>query len=486
MHKSQLIRLLKGCSAKELKRLERYVQSPYFNTDAKVTALFQWVKRARPQYQAGFLAKEKVAQHLFPEHPKPNLALRRVMTNLAKLIKDFLTRVQLDQYPIFQQHLLLESLLDRNVDSLFLPTYKGIKRDLSKHEQTSNYFYNTFLLEQDYYKFTHRQNNRVAKSPFLDLLAHFELIYVVGKLKFCCELLNRKGIVQDKEQDLLITELKRIISVHAFEKLPIVRLYSSTLQMLQNRGEESYYQQLRADLLALKGEIADKDLYAVCLFCLNYCFYQVRQGKAIYWKEAFGLYRLMLGEKIVVRNETIAPYWFKNISITAARLKEFEWGIQFIEDYQSLLPKQQGESTLYFCKGALAFYQQQYEEALSCFLHVEFADFFDHLNNEMLVIKCYYELQEWVLIENRLDALRHYIKRHNAISEQHKVAYRNFINLLKRLLRILWHQKQGLLSKAVEQRLQKSIPKLATDVKEAKALVDKEWLLEKIDMLQKK
>ena len=66
MYKSKLISMMRTLSSRELGRFESYIQSPFFNKNEVVLALYEYVSKYHPDYSHKNLNKDNVVKVLFP------------------------------------------------------------------------------------------------------------------------------------------------------------------------------------------------------------------------------------------------------------------------------------------------------------------------------------------------------------------------------------------------------------------------------------
>ena len=67
MHNSKAIEVLKSFSAKQLRRLEEFVASPYFNTNGEIIAFLQYLKQFAPRFVNKKLERKTVWKNIFPK-----------------------------------------------------------------------------------------------------------------------------------------------------------------------------------------------------------------------------------------------------------------------------------------------------------------------------------------------------------------------------------------------------------------------------------
>jgi len=95
-----------------------------------------------------------------------------------------------------------------------------------------------------------------------------------------------------------------------------------------------------------------------------------------------------------------------------------------------------------------------------------------------LLIKIYYEKQEWGMIESTLEALRLYLfpNRSKNISEQIRNHNKKFLNVCKKIVRQRDNAEYGQASINILKKVQQ-------EIKGKESIAERSWLLEKAEEL---
>jgi hypothetical protein len=84
-----------------------------------------------------------------------------------------------------------------------------------------------------------------------------------------------------------------------------------------------------------------------------------------------------------------------------------------------------------------------------------------------MLLKMYYEEEEFDVLESLLESMRNYVQRKKVIG-YHKSNYRNIIRYTRRLLRVNPYDREAK-------------QKLGHEISEAQPLTEREWLLRQLD-----
>ena len=116
------------------------------------------------------------------------------------------------------------------------------------------------------------------------------------------------------------------------------------------------------------------------------------------------------------------------------------------------------------------FTKKEYDKALRMLLRVEFNDVYYHLDSKSLLMKVYYEMNEFDAFLSLVDAFRIYLRRNKFISEFQKETYSNFIQVINKLMKLKMRNQPITLS-------------IHQDICETKPAADLHWLITKSEEL---
>jgi len=92
----------------------------------------------------------------------------------------------------------------------------------------------------------------------------------------------------------------------------------------------------------------------------------------------------------------------------------------------------------------------------------------NNLDARRILLKCYFELKEYDALDSLFNSFSRYIYRQKEIG-YHRENYLNFIRFVKKMIHGRMEDK-------------KNIEQLKEEIKMTNGLVEREWLLEKLDI----
>ena len=163
MFEHNIFNLLKEFSDIEIKKLESFLKSPYYNKNNKVLLLFNEIRKYHPHFKSKNLAKEKLSKKVNPDLKYNDSTLRNLMSGLLKCIEEFLILEEFNKNKPEKLLVLSKSYLEKNQDILFEKNLKEISKLLEAGGRDSVYYYNKSLMDVQNLNFN--IINKRQKSP---------------------------------------------------------------------------------------------------------------------------------------------------------------------------------------------------------------------------------------------------------------------------------------------------------------------------------
>jgi len=481
MQHSTLIQILRQLETRERSRFEELVFSPFFNKNEKVRRLCTYVLRFAPDFDHSSLEKPEVYKHVFESEEVEELRLNNVISDLLQLLYDFLAFQQYEQREQWQKHFLLEELLEREI-------YRPVKRAVRRYEQlqAQTPFRNYDFFQQEYARFEIRDRlhltkgkrsfdaNLQQKSDTLDLY------YFCNKLRIACDMLSRNTVVNaGYECHFLEDILQKYEDNHLnFQHEPALTVYYKTLQMLRESGDSSHFFDVKRLLQAHFELFPQAELRILYSYALNHCVKKINFGESRYYREILDLYKILLEQRIIFKNNSLTQWTFTNIVTAGLRLQEYDWTSQFIHEYAEMLPEEERHNAVTYNLAALYYDQGQYDRALQQLQDVEFTHAFYHIAAKIVQLKIYYELEETEAFLALAEATRKYLKRNRDLSDYQVQSNSNFLKLTQKLYQL--HLKDGYISAS---DFQKHWQALAKSIKTTEPIANKDWVEGRLEVL---
>ena len=472
MVKSKPVQILRSFNTKELKRFDEYINSPYWKHPVAGIALYKILRKQHPEFPESQTTRQRIFRQLFPKETFSEQRLRYAMSDLTKMLEQFITQQNFNEAIKQQNPFLHRAYASLKLDKFF---YQSINELIVKTSQSTlrdgQYHLNMYLLEQEKYDFVSQRNN-YAIDELSQMLLNLDTFYIANKLRYVCEFVNNRNVFSVDYPDPLFWEaIVNYVDTNLLNQPPTIRVYRQVLLTLTNFETESYYHELLYLLRQFDMAFSKTELHDIYTYACNYCVRQINSGNKIYISELFKLSKTLLENEILTVSGELSEWWYKNIVNLSLRLNDFDFAKQFIEQYKKWLPAESRENAYHFNLAYYHFFQKQFGHTVELLNQVEFTDTYYHLDTKILLVKCYYELDEAIALFGIIETLKLYLLRNKMASLANKQVYNQFLGHVKKLMRIKLGSRSSL------QNLRHQI------VSSNKPNALSSWLIEKMDEL---
>jgi hypothetical protein len=457
-------------------RLRKYVRSPYFNVNETLMIFFDILtNHINKNSKSGALEKADIWEQVFPKEAYNDVRFRKLCSDLLKLVEGYLSQEVYDDNNLQQASNLLEALSHKKIEKLFSSSVRSAQLvSDQQYQKSAGFYYYQYLLEKNYYELSDVDLKRAEKSNVENIINSLDEFYLAEKLKWYNNVLSRKNLISHQYHLLFIDEIIEHIKQHEYNHNPVIAIYYIILLTRTDDKNEENYDKL-IELLHEHGErFSVKELYDLYSEALNYCVQKVNQGRTEFTLKFHNLYNFMLDKGIAYyssNNGELSPWHFANAVLLALRGGFYDWTENFITKNKDKLPIDFRENAVSYNFALLYFYQKKYDKVISQLQSVEYEDIAYNGGAKSMLIAIYYEQDNFDLLLSLCDTFRTYLNRHKDISERIRVFYLNYINIVRKLTKIMPGDK-------------KAIETLRQEIKDAKGVASEKWLLEKLAELE--
>ena len=466
MQKSSLIQLLLSLSKADRRALRKFVVSPFHNKRQDVSDLYFYIDQHLDKKWSA-LNREKAFQQLFPGEAYDDQKLRYVMSFLLKTIEQYLIIQQSLENEVEADLQLLKAYRQLNQAKAFTRNFTTVKnRHQSNPFRNIGFYEQNLRLENEQYLFSERQKRQSPRN--LDRLNEsLDVVYLARKLKQSSLQLAHQAVYNIEYDTSLLKVLLDYLEDSPYLEYPLVALYFYYYKAASQPEKERFFYKFKAGIIEHGAQFPQKELRELYLFAINYCIRKFNTGNEEYLREVFELYRIALERDILLEQNQLSRFAFKNIVGIALRLNEFAWTEQFIEQFAEKLGRRFQENYVHFCLSKLRYTEGKFKEAMLRLQQVEYDDIFLNLDAKVMLLKMYYDLEEYEALDSLLTSIKRFLQRQKLIG-YHQENYLNIIRFTRKILELNPYDKTAQAT-------------LRTEIKNTKALAERDWLLQKIN-----
>jgi len=455
---------MKTFSAKELRKCGEFVHSPFFNKHEEFAAMYDYLKSCAPVFSPKKITREATYKALFPKKKYDEKHINHMMSFLLKLVEQYIGYNQYSKNEIFENINILNAYIEKGLDKHYNYVFDITQEKLKKYPHRNlDFFYLQYLLSETDNQYFLSQKMRKYDVRLQSAADYFDLYLLAGKLKYFCEMQDRKMSLAADYKLKMLSEISDALKEIDIEKHPGIKVYWVILQMLDKPVEQQHFYELKKIIGKNRSDFPLHELQNLYFYAINYCIRKVNVGEQEFLKELFSLYKDALGVGLLLENNQLSPWTYKNLIGVALRLKEFEWAEKFIKEKNSLLAAEFRDNALHYNLAELYYYKHDFDNAMIHLNSVEFSDIYYSLDTKKMMMKIYFEQDAIDPLLSLIASFRIFIKRNQSVSETNKQAYNNFITVIQQFIK---YQNK------------KKAPELKESIENLKPLADRNWLVE--------
>lgn len=471
MTNSHLILVLRTLSKREVREFRKWLQSPMHNQREDVVQLFEYLMSGRHLEEDKFLHKERVFARIFPKAAYDDAQIRQTMHFLLKALEAYLIYQELQSDEVRSSMALASVYRKRKADRAFEKAIKSVEAQqeavVYRNEQ---FLRNEYLLQLEKYSF-YEDKKRTTEMNLQNVSDALDLTFIADKLRQACLMTAHQAVYKTNYKIGLLDEILIYVEKEHLLHLPAIAIYFYGYKAITSPigAGEDYFVKLRDAIRLNKHLFPNHELRDIYLMSINYCVAQINVGNANMRAELFDLYKNGIDSQILIENNTLSHFTFRNIVNLGTSLKQFDWIKRFIEEYQQFLSPKYRDTFVQFSKAKLHFTKREYDQAMQLLAQSDFDDILTNLYGKAMLIIMYYEQDEVDALDSLLESMRAYIRRKEVMGS-YRTIYSNLITYTRKLVRINPYDRSEL-------------DNLRSEIKAASPLPEKDWFLQQIDKL---
>jgi len=439
MLKSNLISLLKTFSPQEFREFGEFVESPFFNKNKKVTELFDVIKKSYPKLDSGNLEKEKVFKKIFPGEKFRDNTLRLLMFYLYENAKQFIEVNALKNDKLSSNIFLVRDLIGRN---LIKEAEKSLKDNYEELEgiklKNEIYFWNKYLSDEEMISIQERQfagryEKYMTGTLLEDLHKNLTDHYLLRTLRRYTVVLNTNEIYKTNFDLQSYRDIINIFDSEYYKDAPLIEMYYYASKMLELPDEENNFYKLREIVLKEEANIDRNSLLDLYINLENYCVRKGRLGLRKFDRELFEIYKVEIDKKLYKQDRFMPHLFYKSVLTTALMIKEFEWAVNFMEQFKSEMITEYRDSVYYHCYARFEMARSNFEKALEYLSKVKIDEIYLKTETKLMLAVIFYEMGIDDSLGSLLDTLRHFFKNDQFMAEDRKNFYWDFVRILNKV-----------------------------------------------------
>ncbi len=483
MIKHKVFDLLNTFDRKEMSRFEAFVHSPYHNKHRGVRELVAYLSKIYPDFNSRNCSKDYIIKKSKLPQDTEYSQLALVFTYMIRLADQFLITEHYNNKTSYNQVMLLEELRQRKCFKTYRKNLDKYKRELAEvSEKDSHFFERSFQLAREADSYFILTDGR-KKDPNLEVkIRQLDYFYMTEKLKDAVEVHNRKNILSVNYSNRMLEGVLSEISsnIREYQEVPGVFIYFLLYQMTSLEQDEFYFQAM--DYMNRNEQFLSKvERIIIYNNFQNYCIKQINLNNLKFLAELFQLYQLQLEEELIFEDGYLSEWHYKNIVTTAIRLNETDWVKNFIYEYKEKLRPESIENAFRFNLASYYHATGEFGKVLELLLRLEYNDLRYNLGAKALLLRTYYEMEEFEALNSLSASFYQYLQRNKLMADTRKDAYHNLFRFTKRVA-----QLRSEIPYTSKEKVLNTLKKLKTDIGKTSIIFNQNWLESKVADLEER
>ncbi|MEO1626062.1 MAG: hypothetical protein AAFV25_12965 [Bacteroidota bacterium] len=397
------------------------------------------------------------------------MRIRLLMSDLLKLFEKYFAYQEIQEDNLQSKIKLATTYFKKNLPTQFEKIVQQTESQLKNYPyRNANYYSLRYQLHFENLQYTasHKPSGELRLQ---DMSNELDIAYLANKLRQACLQQTHQTIYRPGEQQTFPEELINYIQRSDYLDIPLIGIYYNCYHCLVHPEEASYFQQFRKLLFEHGQNFPEREIHDLYKYAINYCVRQINRGAEDYFTEVMSIYKTGLEKGFLLEYNQLTRFTYHNIAAAGMHTGEYEWVDAFIHNYKKKLEKQYQESSFKFNLARLEYSRQNFDKALKLLRSFQHKDLLLNLAAKTLLLKIYFELSEFDLLEAHLEAMKIFLRRKKVQKNigYHQTNYLNIVQYTKKLLGLNTFDKQA------RQKLKGSIE--AEEI-----LTEKEWLLKQL------
>lgn len=487
MQHSKCFKLITLLTADELKKAEQFLISPYFNSSKTLLKLFRYVKKYLPDGPHSKLGRVETFRHLYGNAPFKENKLRKLLSRLTGLLREFLAIQELTKENGIRSQLLIKSFSQKESYSVFEREIEDRIKTIKEKPVRDTEFYKEMLwLNQEL--FFHPDTKRMIRggTSISEIMNCLDMFFVLSKLEFASEMFTRQEVLSEEHNIHLLPDIIKLGRNELAAQNKLIGLYIMVLNLQSKGMEEELVEKCIETYLEHAHLMNNFDKAKLLGTLINLTLKAVNAGDKKFVPFTLRLYKIAIDTNLMLHKGKIVYTNFINVAVMGSVAHDFHWTKKFILEFQQYLDaKTKNLSTnmawayWYYNLGVIDKKPFHFEQAIEYLKNISYSSDAINLRIRSLLLRVYFdyhlisESNESILFDH-LNAFEKYASRNKTIAKTKLKSYLDLIKITRKLAKLV--VKQDVTPNEIEVFKEEclSMPKI----------VLKHWLLEKVEELK--
>jgi hypothetical protein len=430
MKNTLLFQVWESLSAVEVRRLEKFLHSPYHNKHEGVLRLYEFLKKHGQEPEEA-LSRERVYAFVHPDSTFDDLKLRHVMSYLLKAMEMFLVLENPD-LGMEGDFLLLDTYRKRKLESPFQTKWNAIYKQATAGGQHGQDYHQAMLRLQ-----TAGLRGQTSTDPgelLSQLSEELDAWFLIRKLRAGAAMLRHKKRTKQNVSNGLLDPIIITAKIMGLLKPVEIAVHYYAYQILNEPDDLGHFANFKDALASADGVVGMEEIRELLDLGIEFCMDKVDSGYDKFLTEAFKLYARGAQNGAFLDQGKIAPEMVTSILSCAMQVGEMDWASEWLEKWKDQISGADGRSHYLANQSRILASRKDYK-GVKALLDSVFIPFVPaRLEAEVFLMQALYELGEKEALDKLIGSFLRGLHRKETPSDRKK-AYRNFGKRLRKILK---------------------------------------------------
>lgn len=429
-----------------MERLGDFMHSPYFNKVEVITQLFDYFKQLHPNYTDENTSNKAIARAI--RCPDDEKWIAKRVTRLLDITERFLS-LEFAGDPVMERIGTIKAYKKLQLPKHFESTANALRKELRNHPfRDFDHLWHMHKLEEEAFEGFDKVIVRTAENPADGVLETLRKFYLTKKLRYMTDAVYRERLLGVLTDDSNKKEVKGFIEKHASESDLYLLIYGNIYLMNIEKDADAAmkcYKQVKTVMKTLAQNIPSEEVMRICMHLQNYCLSLINKGNKNFLREFFEIISYRIDTNILLEDGRINPQIYKNIIGVALLLNEFNWAMDFANDFKDNLPAKFKNDYYNAAMGQLLYYKKDYSAASKYLVEASHnkSDVYFALFIKKLLLKIGFESNESpLLLESYMNAYRKHLERYRSKIGENAPLLEKFFKYFRYLEKARWNNRE--------------------------------------------
>lgn len=380
----KFLRMMSTLDEAELSRFGKYLRREHPN-EGIALRVYDYYRRffpgkENPARMSTAYAYRKIYRMELEDEVSEGKKIWNPMSKLSQWLKDFLLIEKLRSDEFTADVLWMKILHEKGLNAEYA------KEAVAASEKDYGLYFDMEACQQQIELAKHCCQQLYTGKPFPDFSALEPYFWQIKSsadfisLQIECDWLTKKGMRPSND-------------LEGFEKRPpLHQIYHEIHQMLTT-GEEKHFNAIEVLLQAHSSQISPQRADEILGFLQYYVARAIRGKDGGRWAlKSNELNKVLVDRDIFNAHYAMRPDYFHNTVTTAGLASDYDWAIQFVEEYARYLPQKSREFNVSLAKASIALGLKDFSKVLELTETLRSRDEIQRLRINVLRLKSMYEL----------------------------------------------------------------------------------------------